>query len=126
MAFGTLKADTLTHSTAGSLATNFVVRGTAKAWFDAFTFATPDNSLNVSSVTDNATGQCSPNFTTSFADAHYTLHGTSSDADGVLSFDRDFDATGSKRILHFGSLSGGGGGSYNDATLNASFIGDLA
>ena len=32
MAFGTLKADTLTHSTAGSLATNFVVNGSAKAW----------------------------------------------------------------------------------------------
>ena len=30
MAFGTLKADTLTHSTAGSLATNFVVNGSAK------------------------------------------------------------------------------------------------
>ena len=30
--FGTLKADTLTHSTAGSLATNYVVNGSAKAW----------------------------------------------------------------------------------------------
>ncbi len=28
--FGTLKADTLTHSTAGSLATNYVVNGAAK------------------------------------------------------------------------------------------------
>ena len=124
MALGEIKADTLTHSTAGSLTTNFVVTGTAKAWFDAFTFATPDNSLNVSSVTDDAAGQCSPNFTTSFANADYTLHGTSSDADGVLSFDRDFDATGSKKVLHFGGLSGSA--AYGDATLNASFIGDLA
>ena len=124
MALGEIKADTLTHSTAGSLTTNFVVTGTAKAWFDAFTFATPDNSLNVSSVTDDAAGQCSPNFTTSFANADYTLHGTSSDADGVLSFDRDFDATGSKRVLHYGGLSGSA--AYGDATLNASFIGDLA
>ena len=122
--FGTIKADTLTHSTAGSLATNFVVRGTAKAWFDAFTFATPDNSFNVSSVADDAAGQCTPSFTTSFADAHYTLHGTSSDADGVLSFDRDFDATGSKKVLHYGGLAGSA--AYGDATLNASFIGDLA
>ena len=30
--FGTLKADTLTHSTAGSLDTNYVVNGSAKAW----------------------------------------------------------------------------------------------
>ena len=29
--FGTLKADTLTHSTAGSLDTNYVVNGSAKA-----------------------------------------------------------------------------------------------
>jgi len=107
-----------------SVDTTYVINGSAKAWFDAYTFATPDNSFNITSVTDNAVGQCSPNFTTSFANIHYTLHGTSSDADGVLSFDRDFDATGSKRVLHFGSLAGGG--SYNDATLNASFIGDLA
>ena len=32
--FGTLKADTLTHSTAGSLATDNAVRGTAKAWIN--------------------------------------------------------------------------------------------
>ena len=122
--FGTLKADTLTHSTAGSLATNFVVSGTAKAWFDAYTFATPDDSFNVSSVTDNTTGQCTANFTSNFVNADYTLHGTSSDADGVLSFDRDVDATGSKKVLHFGDLAGSG--AYGDATLNASFIGDLA
>ena len=30
--FGTLKADTLTHSTAGSVATNYVVNSSAKQW----------------------------------------------------------------------------------------------
>ena len=39
--FGTLKADTLTHSTAGSLATNYVVNGSAKAWAETV------NSLHV-------------------------------------------------------------------------------
>ena len=34
MAFGTLKADTLTHSTAGSLATNFVVERRIQRWFN--------------------------------------------------------------------------------------------
>ncbi len=56
--FGTLKADTLTHSTAGSLATNFVVEGTAKMWVHIamYTPAITD-SFNTSSLTDAGTGQ---------------------------------------------------------------------
>ena len=67
--FGTLKADTLTHSTAGSLATNYVVEGTAKAWtfLTGASFAASGNSLNISSVTDNATGRPEPNFTNAFS-----------------------------------------------------------
>ena len=68
MAFGTLKADTLTHSTAGSLATNFVVNGSAKAWVnfdgDASGIAIRD-SLNVSGNTDNGTGD----YTITFSNA---------------------------------------------------------
>ena len=57
--FGTLKADTLTHSTAGSLATNFVVNGSAKAWvnFDgSASNAAARDSFNLSSMTDSGTG----------------------------------------------------------------------
>ena len=52
--FGTLKADTLTHSTAGSLATNFVVNGSAKAWvnFNGESTLSVRDSLNIGSVTD--------------------------------------------------------------------------
>ena len=32
MALGKIKADTLEHSTAGSLDTKFVVKGSAKVW----------------------------------------------------------------------------------------------
>ena len=32
MALGKIVADTLEHSTAGSIATNYVVEGSAKAW----------------------------------------------------------------------------------------------
>ena len=57
--FGTLKADTLTHSTAGSLATNFVVKGSAKALDSFVNQVTPalESSLNISSITDEGTGQ---------------------------------------------------------------------
>ena len=74
MALGKIKADTLEHSTAGSLDTQYVVNGSAKA------FATIDGtgtiallkSLNVSSLTDDGTGQYDTNFTNSFSDIVYT------------------------------------------------------
>ena len=71
--FGTLKADTLTHSTAGSLATNYVVNGSAKGWVNfngTGTVATRD-SLNVSSILDEGTGDYTVNFTNSMSNADY-------------------------------------------------------
>jgi len=77
--FGTLKADTLTHSTAGSLATNFVVNGASKMWInldgDAGTPAALD-SLNISSVTDGGSGIYTYNFTTSMNNTNYCFQGT--------------------------------------------------
>jgi hypothetical protein len=64
MAFGTLKADTLTHSTAGSLATNYVVNGSAKAWSNYNqTGPTVDGSFSVSSISDDGTGDFTVNLT---------------------------------------------------------------
>ena len=78
MAFGTLKADTLTHSTAGSLATNFVVNGSAKAWVnfdgDASGIAIRD-SLNVSGNTDNGTGDYTITFSNAMSNGSYSLAG---------------------------------------------------
>ena len=53
---GTIVADTLTHSTAGSLATNFIVEGSTKAWcsWDMANTGSPYDSFNVSSVTDDS------------------------------------------------------------------------
>jgi len=72
MAFGIIKADTLTHSTAGSLATNFVVRGSAKA-FLAYKGTSTNliyDSNNISSVSDDATGNYTANFTNNFSGAN--------------------------------------------------------
>tara|TARA_A100001515_G_scaffold103291_1_gene83910 strand:- start:42 stop:425 length:384 start_codon:yes stop_codon:yes gene_type:complete len=71
--FGTLKADTLTHSTAGSLTTNFVVNGSAKAW--AFVNqVTPalESSLNISSASDEGTGQTLFTYTSAFTSAFHS------------------------------------------------------
>jgi hypothetical protein len=77
--FGTLKADTLTHSTAGSLATNFVVRGSAKAslHFNQSSETAVKDSFNISSVADDATGEYIPSFTNSMGNAFYSVVATS-------------------------------------------------
>lgn len=67
MAFGTLKADTLTHSTAGSVDTTYVVDGSAKVLSRIDTYTpTSSPSLNVSSLTDNGTGDATVTFTNAF------------------------------------------------------------
>lgn len=81
--FGTLKADTLTHSTAGSLATNYVVEGTAKgfSFYDA-----SDNiireSLNLSTVTDRGTGRNRSNFTNNFVNEYVQVSSTNENPTG--------------------------------------------
>ena len=65
---GKIVADTLEHSTAGSVDTQYVVNGSAKAWVN---FDQSDNgvdgSLNASSVADNGVGDITLNFTNSFS-----------------------------------------------------------
>ena len=78
MALGKIKADTLEHSTAGTVDTQFVVNGSAKHFvnYDAPN-TTSDSSLNQSSLTDYATGEFKSNFTNSFSSAVDKVHITS-------------------------------------------------
>jgi len=83
MANGKIKADTLEHSTAGSLDTSYVVNGSEKVWvnFNGTGTVAIRDSLNTSSITDVATGRYRPNYTNSFNyAADYAFHVTS----GVL------------------------------------------
>ena len=59
---GKIIADTLEHSTAGSIATNYVVNGSAKAWvnFNGTGYPVSD-SLNTSSVKVYPLGNYTPN-----------------------------------------------------------------
>ena len=68
MALGKIKADTLEHSTAGSLDTQFVVNGSAKS-FCHFSTSTTQSSFNVSSTVDAGTGQYKSTYTNSMSDA---------------------------------------------------------
>ena len=76
MALGKIKADTLEHSTAGSLDTSYVVNGSAKAWVRITGTGTYVNakSFNTSSVTDNATGDVTQTLTSAMSDALSNVH----------------------------------------------------
>ena len=74
MALGKIKADTLEHSTAGALDTQYVVNGSAKARVtgsDAAAIAS-GQSLNISSGTDHGTGDYSYAFTSNLDSASYS------------------------------------------------------
>tara|TARA_B100000575_G_scaffold213489_1_gene174280 strand:- start:522 stop:932 length:411 start_codon:yes stop_codon:yes gene_type:complete len=72
MAHGKLKADTLEHSTAGSIDTQFVVNGSAKAWcsYNGSGTAFAD-SFNMASATDNSTGNYTFALTNAMGNANY-------------------------------------------------------
>ena len=83
MALGKIKADTLEHSTAGSLDTQYVVNGSAKAWSSldssGGSTTTQHGSFNVSSVLDDGTGQYGFNFTNNMNGATYSSVGSCND-----------------------------------------------
>ena len=72
---GKIVADTLEHSTAGSIATNYVVEGSAKAHLNYKGTSTNSirGSFNVSSVTENNAGDYTTNFSSSMNDGNYSV-----------------------------------------------------
>ena len=81
---GKIIADTLEHSTAGSVTTDYVVNGSAKVWASINQDSTQAirGSLNASSVTDNGTGRSEIAFSSSMSDANYCVSGLSKDGSG--------------------------------------------
>jgi len=73
MANGKIIADTLEHSTAGSLDTQYVVNGSAKAWLNINQTSTQAirDSFNVSSIADNGTGLTTVTVSSAFANNDY-------------------------------------------------------
>jgi hypothetical protein len=85
---GQLTIDTL-RAGSGVLATQNGMTGIAKAWVNfnpsSGSSATIRSSFNVSSVSYNATGSYTINFTTAFADTNYLAVGSSSVKIGLAS-----------------------------------------
>jgi hypothetical protein len=75
---GKIIADTLENSTGGSISTNNIVEGSAKAWIATEGEETPviRISLNHSSVTDNGVGDQTMSYTNNFSQVGCLVAGT--------------------------------------------------
>ena len=69
---GKIIADTLEHSTAGSVTTDYVVNGSAKAWAAANTTAGVYDSFNISTGTDHGTGDYTLAITNALSSVNYS------------------------------------------------------
>ena len=130
MALGKIKADTLEHSTAGSIATNYVVEGSAKAWanLDGTGTIALQDSFNTSTVTDNGTGSYTYNWSSSLNNATYA--GTCLSQGGGAANTACYNnlyfggmATGSLRVNHFNQAAPA---LADTANISVSAHGDLA
>ena len=99
---GKIVADTLEHSSAGSLDTQFVVNGSAKAWADIDMTGTAslDNSSNGSGITDNGTGDVTLSFTSSLSNANYACS-------GMTTANASFDDEGLVHLNYTGGRAAG-------------------
>jgi hypothetical protein len=91
---GTIAADTLTHSTAGSLTTDYVVNGSAKAWALSASGASPPlDSFNVSGVIDNSTGNYDFTLSSAMGSNNFVVAGMATGLNKVLGTNRGSNTT---------------------------------
>jgi hypothetical protein len=115
---GALKISTLNDDT-GVLATQNGMTGIAKAWvnFNGTGTVAIRSSFNVSSITDNGTGNYTVNFTTAMPNANYGVFFSAGDA-GAVTFAgiiRTY-STSSIQVL----AQGAGGSAFDYTTINVS------
>jgi len=134
---GTIAADTLTHSSAGSIATNYVVEGSSKAWFNFNGTGSMviNDSFNMSSVTDNAQGDYTPAMSTALGNANYAVVVGGQIRQAGSSINVVFEIKGTTigtpdlktttQVRMDGKRSGGVG-AQDIGTGHGSFLGDLA
>jgi hypothetical protein len=88
---GTLTISTLSDGTNSTSSTN-CIQGSSKAWvnFNGTGTVAIRASYNVSSITDNGTGDYTVNFTNAFADANYATIMTSVNRESGSSINQSF------------------------------------
>ena len=82
---GKIVADTLEHSTAGSVTTDYVVEGTLKVWcsWSMNDTSNPYDSFSLSSITDNSTTQNTMTYTNAFNTANGQCVNTATNANSA-------------------------------------------
>jgi len=126
---GKIVADTLEHSTAGSIATNYVVQGSAKAWvcFDEGTNSTIRDSFNVASITDNGTSNFDTNFTNNMTNDDYAFTASNANPNGNNAQIIAGTTVCSKTTAEYGIRSQNYAGSFSDIDgVMTAVHGDLA
>ena len=128
MANGTIAFDTLQTSgqitgTAKSVDTDYVVNGSAKAWchFEG-SDATVDDSLNVTNLTDNGTGNFDVNYTNNMSNANFASSTTANISITGTTYCKCQTYTTSSVRLH--QISNGGHADCDDTVSTTH--GDLA
>jgi len=116
-----LRVNTLTDASSNnSIATSFVAGGSAKAWHQSDSAATPVDSLNISGGTDNGTGDYSYAFSSSMGSVAFSPpHITAADANNNLH--AHTRATGSVRVNNVNDEA-----AARDANNAGTIHGDLA
>ena len=97
----TLVAQTISNGTVSTSSAN-VIQGSAKAWvnFNGTGTVAINNSFNVSSITDNGTGDYTVNFTNVMPNANYAAaaQATLTNTFGYVAFDRGLQTASGYRI----------------------------
>jgi len=102
---GKIIADQIQSTTAGTLDTKYVVDGSAKVWADYNSSVndTVEESLNISSKTDNGTGDQFLNYTNNFVRTSYA---------GTMSPHQNSIGNSNVYLMDFQSTTGGGKRTY--------------
>jgi hypothetical protein len=128
---GKIIADQIEHSTAGSLDTQYVVQGSAKAWMYWEQISTHEayDSFNIASITDAGTGRSYPiAFTNSMSDGNYSgsfLQNGSSSV-GYLYFSNNYAGSFSEKTSASFGCRAYANSDVDAAELNVTVAGDLA
>jgi len=103
----TLVAQTISNGTVSTSSAN-VIQGSAKAWvnFNGTGTVAIRASYNVSSITDNGTGNYTINFTNALSDANYSCVGNCNFSTGISWMTSPFNAgTKTSTALQIGTVS---------------------
>jgi hypothetical protein len=113
----------------GTSATTNLQQGLAKVWFNIDCTGTPSyrDSLNCTSLTDDATGNMTHNFTNNMGNANYSLSGASGGDAGAWANNLAHFSTATPDTTSTSKIAIAYNGSYADTDRNSgSYHGDLA